>query len=197
MKIFNNWHRALIFLLMTEVTRAQRQGSTLCRRNLSCPFQGLIPSTSHWKWLIFKGTGAQTSRIWCFLSSLVISCAHTHTHTVLTGAMALPRSDLLHPSPVPNPSFPRLFSQITFAQPWPWWQLNGNAFLQPRVSILWIVNSDWIRISSRLWSCCEAPKHQRNSIPPSPTLPPHFPNQPWHSVEIVNKMSNQAANICS
>lgn len=83
MKIFNNWHRALIFLLMTEVTRAQRQGSTLCRRNLSCPFQGLIPSTSHWKWLMFKGTGAQTSRIWCCLPELpcYFLCTHSHTHS--------------------------------------------------------------------------------------------------------------------
>lgn len=30
----------------------------------------------------------------------------------------------------------------------------------------------------------------------SPTMPPCSPNQHWHSVEIVNKTSNQAANIC-
>lgn len=82
MKIFNNWHQALIFLLMTEVTHAQRQGRALCCRNLACPFQGLIPSTSHWKWLMSK-------RHWCTdISDLVLPSwapllfpVHTHTHS--------------------------------------------------------------------------------------------------------------------
>lgn len=59
MKIFNNWHQTLIFLLMTEVTHEQRQGSALCCRNLACPLQGLIPSTSTGNGSSLKG--AQTS----------------------------------------------------------------------------------------------------------------------------------------
>lgn len=60
-----------------------------------------------------KGTGVQASQIWCCLPELPLYCMcthrHTDTHTVLTGAVALPRRGLVHPSPFSNPSFPCLF----------------------------------------------------------------------------------------
>lgn len=83
MKIFNNWHQTRIFLLVTEVMHEQRQGSALCCRNLACPFQGLIPSTSNWKRLKYK-------RSWCTDSSNLVlpswapSLLHVHTLTHCT-----------------------------------------------------------------------------------------------------------------
>lgn len=42
MKIFNNWHQALIFLLMTEVTHEQGRGA-LCAAGTSPALPGPDP----------------------------------------------------------------------------------------------------------------------------------------------------------
>lgn len=189
MKIFNNWHQTRIFLLVTEVMHEQRQGSALCCRNLACPFQGLIPSTSNWKRLKYK-------RSWCTDSSNLVlpswapSLLHVHTHTLHTQSLQGPWRCLAGIWCIPLPflihHFHVWFAQITFAQPWPWWQLNANASLQPSVSILWIANVllGWklnlLEALELLWST-KAPQKPNPTITNSTTpLPKSTLTQCWN-----------------